>query len=104
MSWSAETMKALEKWLAPETSYKKHPIDDINFYIFIGYVWKDIHNFWDESMARDTIKRKIKELHPEWPPDLIEKVTEERKSDGTIILDFLCALKDENEFNRILSI
>ena len=104
MSWSQNTKDALHNWLAPETSYKTHPIDDIRFFVFIGYVWKDTHQLWDESGIRDILRQKIKELHPDWPSELTEDVIERARSKGTLILDFLCGLKDTRNLNSLLPI
>ena len=104
MSWSKETMDALYNWLARDTSYKAHPIDDVNFYVFIGHVWRDTHQVWDESNVRDILRNKLNELHPDWPPDLTEEVIERGRSEGTLILDFLSGLKDTRKLNDLLPI
>ena len=104
MSWSKETMDALHTWLAPCTAYERHPIDDVRFFLFIGHVWRDCHGIWDEGIARDIIKHKAKELHPEWDDSLIEDFVEKRRSEGTEILDFLCALKNEGKLNELVPV
>lgn len=104
MSWSKETMKALHTWLAPDTADKWHPIDDVRYFLFIGHVWRDCHSLWDEAVASDTIKRKAKELHPEWNDEFLEEYVEERRSKGTFILDFLCGLKDEGKLNELVRV
>jgi len=102
MSWSQQTLEMLDRWIGLDTSYKSHPIDDANFYLFVGHVWRDCRGLWDEQMAREILTRKVKELHPEWPSDLITKIVERRKSEGTLILDFLCVLKNENKIKELI--
>lgn len=104
MNWSKETTDALHAWLAPSTSRKHHPIDDARYFLFIGHVWRDYHSLWDEGVARDRIKHKAKELHPEWDVDFLEEFVEERRSKGTEILDFLCVLKDKGKLNELISV
>lgn len=95
-------MKALDSWLAPDTAYKGHPIDDTRFYVFVGHVWRDTRGLWDESQARELLKGKIEELHSDWPPDLVDEVVERARSEGTLILDFLCGLKDTGKLKDLL--
>ncbi|OHB49716.1 MAG: hypothetical protein A2Y10_06040 [Planctomycetes bacterium GWF2_41_51] len=102
MNFSKETMNALYAWLAPETAYKWHPIDNIQYHLFIGHVWHDCRGLWDERFARDIIKNKAKELHPEWAEDLLEKFAEDHKALGTKILDFLCSLKEKGMLNELI--
>jgi hypothetical protein len=97
MSWNASTIKALERWLAPETSYKEHPIDDARFYSFIAQLWSERPGLWDEGLAREEMTSTAKRLHPEWPDDLISEFVEDRKEQGTLILDFLSSLRDQGE-------
>jgi hypothetical protein len=97
-----ETIKALHNWLSPDTSHKWHPADDVRFYIFIGHVWKNSRGLWNEQIAREIISDKAKALHPEWPQDLLGEVVEGRVSEGTLILDFLCALKSEHKLKDLI--
>ena len=101
MNWSADSMEALRRWLGPETAYKWHPIDDAMFYLFIGHVWRDCQSLWDEAEARDIMKREAKSLHPDWSSEFIGDFVEKRQSEGTLILDFLCALRDENKWSLV---
>jgi len=102
MSLSQQTMEMLDRWIGLDTAYKSHPIDDANFYLFIGYVWRDSCGLWDEQMTREILKRRATELHPDWPSNLITKIVERRKSEGTLILDFLCTLKNENKIKELI--
>jgi len=102
MTWSKETAAALDEWLGLPTSYEHHPIDDANFYLFVGHVWKDCRGLWDESMAKEILTKRAKELHSDWPPDLITKIVESRRSEGSLILDFLCALKNRNKLKEMI--
>ena len=104
MNWSEETMDALDHWLSPDTCWPPHPNDDKNFFVFIGHVWKDTHTLWDESYIREIIRQRIKKLHSTWTQELIEKLVERARSDGTIILDFLCGLNSTNNLNKLLPI
>ena len=104
MSWSKETMDALHTWLAPDTAHECHQIDNVRYFLFIGHVWRDCHSLWDESIARDRIKNKAKELHPEWSDNFLEEFVEKRRSKGTEILDFLCALNDEGKLNELIPV
>ena len=104
MSWSKETMKSLHTWLVKDTWYKWHPIDNVRFYLFIGHVWKDCHGLWDEATAREIMISKAKKLHPDLSPDCLDEIMEKRKSEGTLILDFLCELKDQNKLNELIPI
>jgi len=101
MIWDKETMEALHNWLAPDTSYKDHPAEDDRFYLFIGYVWRKYHGLWDEQIAREIITHKAKELH-QWEPDLLNEVVEKRMSEGTLILGFLSAIKNEHKLNELI--
>ncbi|MCK4792922.1 MAG: hypothetical protein KAV87_54835 [Desulfobacteraceae bacterium] len=104
MSWSEDTMRALRNWLAPDTAYKEHPADDARFYLFIGHVWHDCHSIWDEEIARDTIRREARELHPEWSKELLKKFVENRKSQGTELLDFLTSLREAGKVNELIPV
>jgi hypothetical protein len=97
MSWNTSTMKALERWLRPSTAYKEHPIDDARFYGFIAQVWFECQGLWDEDLAREEMTSTAKRLHPEWPDDLISGFVEDRKEQGTLILDFLSSLRANGE-------
>ena len=104
MKWSPETMKALKGWLAPSTAYKRHPLDNSRFYLFIGYVWKDCQTLWEEDKAREIMKQEALKLHPEWDKKFIAEFVDKRRSEGTLILDFMCALKDEGKLNELISV
>jgi hypothetical protein len=97
-------MEMLDRWIGWDTAYEHHPIDDANFYLFIGHVWKDCRDLWDESMAREILTRRAKEVHPDWDPNLITKIVETRKAEGTLILDFLCALKNSNKIRELIAV
>ncbi len=102
MSWSADTMDALRTWLGPGTAHKNHPIDNSRFFLFVGHVWHDCRGLWDEEYALEIIKREAKELHPDWGDALLDQIAERRRSEGTGILDFLCALRDAGKLNELL--
>ena len=93
MSWSKKTEEALQKWLAPDTAYDGNPHDDTRFYEFVFYVWLDVCGIWDEALARQKMRQKAMELHPQWHPDTIDSLVERRISEGTLILDFLLNTK-----------
>lgn len=101
MNWSPETMEALKHWLAPSTSYKSHECDNPRFYLFIAHVWKDCQSLWDERKSVEIMKQEAMKLHPEWDKQFIADFIEKRKSEGTLILDFMCALKDEQKLDMI---
>ena len=102
MSWSAKTMKMLDSWIGLDTADEHHGNDEVNFYLFIGHVWKERHAIWDESIARDILKQKTEEYHPDWTPERISKMVEERTKAGTLILDFLLYLKATNNITELL--
>ena len=92
--WNENTMSALQTWLSPETWYKHHPIDDGRFYNFIVAVWDERRSLWDESLAREIMNREAKSLHPDVDPEFIAKTLDRRRSEGTLILDFLTHVKE----------
>jgi hypothetical protein len=94
MAWSQQTEEALHRWLAPETWYKGHPIDDARFSVFVASVWNDAHKVWDEVRTREIIRNKAIELHPGCD-DLANEVAERRVSQGTGILDFFSHVKGQ---------
>lgn len=102
MKWSAQTMEALKRWLAPSTSYKWHPIDNSRFYLFIGCVWKDCQSLWDEGKSAEIMRQEALRLHPEWDKKSISEFVDKRRSEGTLILDFLCTLREENKLNSLI--
>jgi len=102
MAWSNDTMKALNDWPVPDTAFKKHPIDDVRFYVFVGHVWRDIRRLWDESQVRDILKGRIEEMHSDWRPDLVEETVERARSEGTLLLDFLCGLRDTGKLKDLI--
>jgi hypothetical protein len=95
MTWSIESEKALKAWLAPDTANSGNPFDEKRFYDFIAYVWIDLQDVWDESLARDKIKLKVKQLHSDWYPDSINDLLDNYLSKGTLILDFMSNAKKE---------
>jgi hypothetical protein len=99
MRWSEETMTSLRQWVCPDTAHTNHPADEARFFVFIGGVWKDQKGIWDESLARDIIKRELKSQHPDWSLELIEQIAEDGRSKGTLILDFLSTLRDKNKLS-----
>ncbi len=100
MAWSEQTMQALEHWLGPETWYKRHPIDDARFHVFIASVWNDEHRIWDEVQAREIIRQEARRLHP-GSDQLAAQVAEKRVTEGTTILDFLWHLREEKRFGLL---
>ena len=90
-------MAALRKWLGPETSYKWHPLDNGRFYEFIHAVWLEHQRLWDESLAREIMEREARTLHPEWGPELIGEMIEKRRSEGSLILDYLSHLREQGK-------
>lgn len=102
MNWSPETMKALKGWLAPATAHTRDFQDDSRFYLFIGYVWKDCQTLWDEREAAEIMKREALALHPEWDKKFIAEFVEKRRSEGTLILDFVRVLKDKRMLDLIV--
>lgn len=101
MFWSKKTEEALEAWLAPDTAYDGNPHDDSRFYEFIFYVWLDVQGIWDEALARQRMKQKSKQLHPQWQSDMIDSFIEKRRSEGTLILDFLSSAKEKGLLPRL---
>lgn len=94
MPWNENTMAALRSWLSPETSHKWHPIDDGRFYEFIHAVWQEKQTLWDESEARETIERVYRELHPNDGDELVTRVAQKRREEGSLILDYLSHLME----------
>lgn len=103
MSWNANTMNALERWLGPSTAYKEHPLDDARFYSFVAQVWCERQGLWDESLAREEMAKAAKRLHPEWSLDLISGFVEKRHEQGTLILDFLSSLREHGEVLSVVT-
>lgn len=101
MAWSQKTQEALKAWLAPDTAHESSPHDNSRFYEFIFYVWMDEQGIWDEALARQEMKQKAQQLHPEWPSDMIGSFIEERRSEGTLILDFLSSAKEKELLSRL---
>ena len=101
MTWSPKTEEALRAWLAPDTAHDRNPHDDSRFYEFIFYVWIDEQGIWDEALARQKMKQKAQQLHPEWPSDMIDSFIEERRSEGTLILDFLSNAKEKGLMRKL---
>ena len=95
MTWSLKTEEALQAWLAPDTAHEGNPHDDSRFYEFIFYVWLDEQGIWDEALARQKMKQKAQQLHPQWQSNMIDSFIEERRSEGTLILDFLSNAKEK---------
>jgi len=102
MSWSPKTMEMLDSWIGLDTAHEHHGNDEVIFYLFIAHVWKDYHRAWDETEAKDILKRKAEEYHPEWSSELISKMVEERTKTGTLILEFLRHLKTKNNITELL--
>jgi len=102
MNWSEEIEKALQTWLAPDTAHTSHPLDDTRFYDFILQVWIDVQGIWDESMARQKIKQKAAQLHPDWSLQMIDEFIDKRRSEGTLILDFLSNVKEKGMLTKLV--
>lgn len=102
MNWSEEIEKALQTWLAPDTTHTSHPLDDARFYDFILQVWIDVQGIWDESMARQKIKQKAAQLHPDWSLQMIDEFIDKRRSEGTLILDFLSNAKEKGMLTKLV--
>ena len=101
MTWSQKTEEALQSWLAPDTAHGRNPHDYARFYDFILNVWIDEQSKWDEALARQKMKQKAQQLHPEWPSDMIDSFIEERRSEGTLILDFLLNAKEKELLSKL---
>ena len=95
MVWSHETERALEAWLAPDTAYDGNPHDAARFYEFIFRVWLDVRGIWDEALARQKMKERAKQLHPQLQSNMIDSFIDRRRSEGTLILDFLSNAKEK---------
>ena len=98
MAWSEQTQRALQAWLAPETWYKGHPLDDARFSVFVASVWNDQHSVWDEVETREIITQGAIQLHAGFDDDLAKEVAERRVSEGTAILDFLLHVRKKGQF------
>ena len=101
MSWSSDTMVALKRWLGPGTVFTESPHDEARFYSFVAHVWNDCRSIWNEREAVEIIRSEVKSLHPELDPTSLDEFTEKRKSQGTFILDFLCSVRDDNDWNLL---
>jgi hypothetical protein len=102
MTWSRESENALKTWLTPDTADSGNPFDEERFYDFISHVWIDMQNMWDESLARDKIKREVEQLHPDWHSDTIEELINNHLSKGTLILYFLSNAKKKGLLTRFI--
>ncbi len=98
MAWSDQTNKALQQWLAPETWYKGHPLDDARFSVFVASVWNDEHSIWDEPQTREIITKKAIQLHPKFDAEHAKKEAESRVSEGKAILQFLLHVRKKCQF------
>lgn len=101
MTWSQETEEALQAWLAADTAHDRNPHDDSRFYDFIFNVWISEQRIWDEALARQKMKQKAQQLHPQWQSNMIESFIEERRSEGTLILDFLSNAKKKGVLPKL---
>ncbi|MBW2165938.1 MAG: hypothetical protein JRG74_07525 [Deltaproteobacteria bacterium] len=101
MTWSQETEEALQAWLAPDTAHDINPHDNSRFYDFIFNVWIDEQGIWDEALAKQKMKQKAAQLHPVWSPQMIAEFIDERRSEGTLILDFLSNAKEKGLFPKL---
>ena len=95
MPWSQKTEEALQSWLAPDTAHDRTPHDDSRFHDFVFNVWIDEQGIWDEALARQKMKQKAHQLHPQWQSNMIDSFIEKRKSEGTLILDFLSDVRQK---------
>ncbi len=96
MSFTKKTMTALRGWLAVETCFSDHDLDNERFYKFIYEVWSEKKSFWDEGEAREAILDMTTKFHPTFDKETIEKSIQEMHSKGSTILDFLSFAKDKN--------
>lgn len=100
MEWSESTLEAMQRWLAPGTWHKTHPLDDGRFCLFVASVWNDEHKLWDEPVARERIRNEAIRLHPGCD-DLAAEVAKRRVSEGSEILDFLAHLREDDRFGLL---
>ena len=102
MNWSDETMVALKCWLRPDTVFSGSAHDKTRFFSFVAHVWNDCRSLWDETKAAEIIRSEVKSLHPELGPTSLDEFTEKRISHGTLILDFLCSVHKDNDWNLLV--
>ena len=67
------------------------------FSVFVASVWNDEHSIWDETVAREEIRKKAIELHLE-DSHLAKDVAASRVLKGTAILEFLSHVREEGQF------
>ncbi len=101
MSWSSDTMVALKCWLGPGTVFSRSPHDEARFYSFVAHVWNDCRSLWNETEAVEIIRSEVESLHPKIDVTTLEQFAEKRMSQGTFILDFLCSVRDDNNWNLL---
>jgi hypothetical protein len=101
MVWNEEVQAALRAWLAPSTAHTEHPLDDARFYNFIAQVWRARQGIWDETVAKERMSAAARDLHPDWPADLVSKLVETRRQQGTLILNFLASLREQGGLDTL---
>lgn len=87
--WNKTTLDALDTWLGRDTWYTGHALDDGRFMDFILAVWDEHGRLWDESFAREIMERKVRALHQGFDEETLTKTINDKKQDGTVILEFL---------------
>lgn len=103
MAWSEKTQEALKAWLAPSTAHEGNSDDDSRFYEFIFDVWIDESRIWDERLASQRMKKEAKLQHDDWQSSMIDSFIEKRRSQGSLILDFLNSVKKKGLMPKLAS-
>jgi hypothetical protein len=87
--WDDDVIAALRTWLGPTTWDEVHPADMGRFYDFILAYWRRNRDFWDETLARETMLREWRALWPNDDVEFFSAVLNERRQRGSAILSFL---------------
>lgn len=92
--WNETTTNALDAWIGPDWRKARHPIDDGVFHHFVQAVWDQTHTLWDERAARQYIKQRMLEMHPELDDNFLKEFVDDNVDRGTEILNFLTNIKE----------
>jgi hypothetical protein len=93
MTWSDQSIKALEHWIGIDTWYTGDLRDENRFFEFVFVLWEN-DEIWDEVDSRKVILNKVQEMHPNFSIEHAEKEIHQRVSTRMIDLrEFLGYLK-----------
>src|SRR5687767_13416140 len=102
VTWSDRTFEFLRAWLDLEGWHVRNAVTDRHFLIFMASVWADEHKIWDEQRACEVIGNLARELHPDLADTTITETLRDRRCpQGSLILDFLATVDEEEQFHLL---